>query len=172
MNESMRKIPLVLLLWALTGTARARLGETMEQCTERYGPVIEKRQRLLPQSDTDTAVFSKSGVTIVVEFHQGLAWHITFRKPIMQDEEIDALLQANASGGKWSVPLKYGDAEYRLAGDRKRMAVSYFAEKGVSRVEVMLREYSELYRANYLARLKNPTPSDGSKNKTNPLPGF
>jgi len=168
----MRNILLILLLSILTGSARARLGETMDQCTERYGPVIEKRTASIPQSDAETAVFSKSGVTIIVEFSKGAAWHVTFRKPALQEDEIEALLKANASNSTWSTPLKYGDREYRMSGDRKRMAVSSIADKGVMQVDFMLREYSGQHRANYIARLQNPASADGSKPKGNPLPGF
>ncbi len=172
MNHVLRKIRPLLLLCVLTGSARARLGETVEQCVERYGPVIEKRQPSLPQSDAETAVFSKSGVTIIVEFHKGTAWLITFRKPVLQIDEIEALLQANAATGNWSVPLKYGDLEYRLSGDKNRIAVTSYADTNVTRMEIMLREYAGQHRANYLARLKNPAPAEGGKPKTNPLPGF
>ncbi len=156
----------------MAGTARARLGETIEQCTERYGPVIEKRQPLLPQSDAETAVYSKSGVTIIVEFHKGAAWHITFRKPNLQSEEIEALLQANATKGNWSAPLMYGERDYRLSGDQKRIAISSLSEKNISQLELMLREYTDQRRANYVARLQKPAPKEGSKPTTNLLPGF
>ncbi len=168
----MHFIRLIILFTALTGIARARLGETVEQCMERYGPVIEKRQRVLPQSDAETAVFSKSGVTVIVEFNKGTAWLITFRKPDLQNEEIDALLQANESKGNWSAPLKYGEGEYRLSGDQNRIAVTLTADSKTTQVEIMLREYAKQHRANYLARLQKPAAPAGSKPKTNPLPGF
>jgi hypothetical protein len=168
----MQNFPLVLLFCLLAGTARARLGETMEQCTERYGPVIEKRKPLLPQSDAETAVYSKSGVTIIVEFHKDTAWHITFRKPTLQSEEIEALLLANASKGSWSTPLMYLDRDYRLSGDQKRIAVSSLADKNATQLEIMLREYADQRRANYVERLKKPVPMEDGKPANNPLPGF
>jgi hypothetical protein len=172
MYSIMRNFQLVLLLCVLTSSARARLGETVEQCTERYGPLIEKRQPLLPQSDSETAVYSKSGVTIIVEFHKGTAWHITFRKPGLQNEEVEALLKANATKGNWSTPLLYGERDYRLSGDRNRIAVFSSAEKNMTQLEIMLREYSDQRRANYVSSLQKPAPKEGSKPVANPLPGF
>lgn len=168
----MRNIRLLFLICVLTGSARARLGETVEQCTERYGPLIEKRQALLPQSDPETAVFSKSGVTIIVEFHKGSAWHITFRKPTLQNEEVESLLKANATKGNWSTPLLYAERDYRLSSDRNRIAVFSSADKSITQLEIMLREYADQRHANYVARLRKPAPKEGSKPAANPLPGF
>jgi hypothetical protein len=174
MYESVMQIRWMIPLWmiAFVSVAQARIGESIDQCAERYGPPIEKRAATIPQSDPDAVVFSKTGVTIIIEFRQGSAWHITFRKPSLQAMEVEALINANIGSGSWSPALKYGDREYRLSSDRERLAIASLAGSNITQVSVMLRACARQTHAAYLARLQQPDAIEDLKRKTNPLPGF
>lgn len=164
-------IPVLLL--ALATTASARIGESLEQCGERYGPLVEKRRAELPESDPEAGVFSRNGITIIVEFRKGTAWRILFRKPKLTAPEVEALLEANAGTGAWSSPLTYGDREYRLAADKSRVAVATLGpNRAMTQLEIMLREYGGRLRAQTLARLRQAGSAGEARKKANPLPGF
>ncbi len=161
------------LTLVLTGWSQARLGETLNECIERYGPVIETRQAELAQSDAEMAVFSKASVTVIVEFKNGKAWHIRFRKPFLSLTEQEALLKANALDGDWSPPLVVATRTFRISPDRSRLAVLYERTVGVGAVfDVMNKEYIDQYRANELDRIRKPGAVEEVRRSTSPLPGF
>ena len=168
----MRCMLLILTALGVAGPASARLGETLAQCEERYGPVIEKRPAALAASDPEAAVFSKAAVTILVEFHGGVAWHISFRKTLIAPVEVEALLEANAGQGSWSTPLRTGVTEQRLSGDKMRIALIEWQRKDQAReVSVLSREFIKSHRAQQLKRAENLT-NKSVKQGVNPLPGF
>jgi hypothetical protein len=96
---------LILSLLAVT-PALARIGETPEQCKARYGDpskIIKEKK---------TMVFQKSGVLVIVEFFNGKADTIGFRKLEQNvlgmslefsDNEIQNLLKANSGGKEWKM---------------------------------------------------------------------
>ena len=159
-----------LLMWS--GALHARLGETMEECAGRYGPLIEMRHAEPGTGDADVAVFSKSAVTILVEFHEGKAWHITFHKPVLTALETEALLKADAGNGEWGSPFKLGDRDFKMSADGQRLAV-IFATKpsALATMEVMTREYVQKRRDLQLSSQRAGAP-EKMKVKSNPLPGF
>ncbi len=162
-----------LFFAALTTASWARIGESLAECIDRYGPVIEKRQIELPQSDLGAAVFSKNGLTVIVEFHNDKAWRIIFRKPKLSVSEVEALLAANSTAETWSPPLRYSEREYRLSADKNRISITRFTPNNeIAQTEIILREYSDQLRANALLRPVQPSDTDSPKPKVNPLPGF
>lgn len=171
----MKRLVIVSSIFVLLSAwCPARLGETLEQCAERYGPQIEKRRALVSQSDADAAVFSKNGVTVIAELQKGTTWLMTFRKAKLSSAEVDALLAANAVAAGWSKPLRYGDREYRISPDKKRVAVTTFGTANeVTQLQVMLREYSEKLQLDVLSRAaQSGVDKTTEGNKANPLPGF
>lgn len=158
----------------LTSASWARIGESLEQCIMRYGPVVENRKAELPQSDPGAAVFSKNGLTVVVEFRNDSAWRIVFRKPKLTVNEVEALLSANSSSSEaWGQPLRYGDREYRRSADKSRISITRFAPNNeITQTEILLREYSDQLRANVLTGPIQSGASEEEKPKVNPLPGF
>jgi hypothetical protein len=117
-------IRLVTLLVTLsTLAAQARVEETVAECETRYGPVVEHKPAKQKESDPEACVFSKNGVTILAEFHNGKAWKISYSKVGMEPEHLQALLDAEAANGGWSTPLKFFGQEFRTSGDRERVAV-------------------------------------------------
>lgn len=84
-------------------SAYARIGETLEQCIERYGDPLK--------NDSSNAMFSKAGVYVYAHFFEGKADMITFRKieedvlerPVeLSQTEINVLLSSNGQGHEWA----------------------------------------------------------------------
>lgn len=174
------KLKLCALLFLATTSfatvAEARLGETVEQCMERYGPVIERRLAVLAASDPETLVFSKSGVTIIIEYRESKAWQISYRKAKMLANEVESLVAANSGEGPWSGSLKLGSGEYRLSSDRSRLAAMAEipgSKPGltVTELRIMTREWLAENRASYLRRADAPLTAP-ERARINPLPGF
>ncbi len=88
-------------LLVLAPSASAQIGETPQQCTARYGAPI--------QSEPNAMMFTASGLTVAIVFHEDKAESATFQrtKPALaqdeelSDEEILHLLQANVGGSGW-----------------------------------------------------------------------
>ncbi|CAN5741084.1 hypothetical protein BH11VER1_BH11VER1_08840 [soil metagenome] len=163
---------LTLLACSVWLPIHARIGETLEQCVERYGPVMERRPSTLPGSEAELAVFSKSSITILAEFREGVVWQISFRKPGLSLAEADAILQANASG-LWSVPLKINEQDYRLSLDKKRLLTMRTDKKGgTSEMVIMTRDCAAAVRSARESKTDKPRSSQEQKPASNPLPGF
>ena len=170
----MKIITLLFLSLIFTATkTQARIGETLDQCIDRYGPVIEKTPSTLAGSDTEASVFSKSGITIVAEFKDGVVWSMVFKKKALAASEVDSLLEANKTNGFWTSPLKFGESEYRISGDRSRIA-AFFLDKAtlVGSLSILTQPYVELNRAEYLARSLAPKLVADPKAPQKSLNGF
>lgn len=153
----MRFSPAVLLgiFLSITSLSLARLGETLDQCVERYGPVVEKKSATLSESDPEACIFSKNGVTIAAEFRGGIVWRLAFRIASMIGEETETLLRANMpEGGSWSSSLTVNGLIYRLSSDRRRVAVLTPAptKDGLASLEIVSKDYAASKRAAFLAR--------------------
>ena len=138
----------------VTSLAQARLGETLDQCVARYGPVVEKKPATLSESEPEACIFSKNGVTIFVEFRGGIAWRLVFRIASMMGEETEALLRANLpEGGGWSSSLTVNGLIYRLSSDRRRVAVLTPppTKDGLASLEIASKDYATAKRAMYAA---------------------
>ena len=93
---------LLLVVLMSTTLANARIGETLEQCRVRYGKEIR---------DADGCFgFIKAGFFIMVQFYEGKADSIVFRKveqnilgiPVeISPNEIQNLLKQNGGGQTW-----------------------------------------------------------------------
>ena len=143
----MRRIPLItplLLLTVMLLPAQARIGETLEQCKGRYGPVIERRAPLMTQSDPEACVFSKDGISIIIEFRAGIAWNIKYRTLDLVPTQVNTLLKANMpEGGTWSAAYIVAEVQYRLSGDRRRTASYYPGQAGeMGILEISSREFN------------------------------
>jgi CRISPR/Cas system CMR-associated protein Cmr5 small subunit len=98
------KISLILSLLALSFTsAFARIGETAEQCTARYG------KETLGENSEDTKYFRKNGIELTVDFRDGKACEIDYSAEAkwgnllgkLTDETIRELLKLYEEGQKW-----------------------------------------------------------------------
>lgn len=163
MNQFIARL---LLGWLLCATSvHARLGETLAQCEARYGPVIEKRPASVNASDPDACVFSKSGITVLVEFKKGLAWRVVFRMPGMSAQELETLLKANMPEGGWSSAMKYSEQEFRLSADHRRVAVFTPGKERaeLTSLEIASRDYGTARHADYQRRIDAAIGTIGSR---------
>jgi hypothetical protein len=158
----------------LTGLASARIGETLQECEARYGPIIERRPAELVGSDPEMVVFSKATVTVMVEFREGRAWHIVYRKKSLTALEIEALLKADSGDGEWSAPLTVADRDFRLSADRQRLASVSLAKGSfeLGLVEIMTRDFATQLHEQLASRAMTREAIEATKTRTNPLPGF
>ena len=141
----MRSVFLVTgLILGFALPSQARIGETLDQCKERYGPVIEQRQALLKQSDGVACVFSKGGISVIVEFRAGIAWNVQYRTLDLVASQVNDLLKANMPmGGSWSAAYIVSGVQYRLSGDRRRTSMFHPGLAGeVGILEISTREFN------------------------------
>lgn len=165
---------MALCLFCSVGTAEARLGETIAQCEARYGPVVEKRPALLKESDPEACMFSKSGITALVEFKRGIAWRILFRMIGMTTKEAETLLKANMAEGGWGPALKINGQDFRISSDRQRIAVFTPAieKSDVPTLEIATRDYGQANHAAYSAMTAEAVDQVKDKKARQDLKGF
>jgi hypothetical protein len=99
----MKKYAMLLLVVLMSATlANARIGETLEQCRARYGKEIRQANGCFG--------FIKAGFFIMVQFYDGKADSIVFRKveqnildiPVeISPNEIQNLLKQTGGGQAW-----------------------------------------------------------------------
>lgn len=112
-----------------TGAARARLGETREECAARYGaPVAEVATRLAGAAG---AAFTKGDIRIRIEFLDGRAAFMSFSRRNLAPDWRAQLLELNAGPLEWLAPGEFlgrtcWTAPAR-AGEAARHASSYQA---------------------------------------------
>ncbi len=152
----------------LASAASARIGETIPQCVERYGPVIEKRPARLDKSDPEACIFSKSGISVIIEYRAGIAWNVRYRSIDLIIAQITELLKANMpEGGGWSAAYEVAGVQYRLSTDRRAVAAYDPGKRGdVGILEISSREFNtarrEVYGAKLEAVILNPRRKAGA----------
>jgi len=154
--------------------AQARIGENVEQCEKRYGPTVERRAAIQASSDKEACVFSKDGVTIVVEYRNAAAWHVSYRLPVPM---LDAVLAAIAPDGGWSPPIAIDQVDVRIASTaRDQVASVIYPPKNrrddPANLVVCTRAYSKANRDDYQAKLAGITSVVKEREAAKPLKGF
>ncbi len=153
----------------MTGAASARVGETLPQCIERYGPVIQKLEARLENSDPEACVFSKAGISIIIEYRDSIAWNVLYRSIDLAAAQVTELLKANMpEGGGWSAAYEVAGVQYRLAADRRHVAAYAPGRRGdIGILEISTREFAKAWREVYGARLetviREPARNAGAK---------
>jgi hypothetical protein len=162
------------LTFALSHTASARLGESLAQCIERYGPVVEKRPTRLTQSHPEACVFSKAGISIIIEFRDDIAWNIRYRTVDLIVAQVTELLKANmAEGGGWSAAYEVAGVQYRLATDRHSVAAYDPGKRGdIGILEISSSDFNTAWRALYAAQLDAVVLAPPHQAVTKDLKGF
>ena len=155
-------------------SVEARLGETIAQCEARYGPVVERRRAQMQESDSDACIFSKSGITTLVEFKKGVVWRIVFRMVGMTSVEASTLLKANMADGGWGPALKINGQEFRISPDRRRVSVHTPAidKTDVPTLEIASREYGQAGYASYAAKVAEAVSQVKDNKARQDLKGF
>ena len=102
------RLPLLATTWCsliLAGSAKARLGESPEQCTGRYGQPVAEVPALL---DTATGIaYQKGEIRIRIEFLEEKAAFISFSRRGLRAEERQILLDLNAGPPSWNPPGEF-----------------------------------------------------------------
>jgi hypothetical protein len=119
----MNRLAFCLSVLVLSLPAYGRIGETIEECETRYGAPIEKVAPGIPESDPQALVYSKAGITIIVEFKGGKAWKQLYQLIGMDDASVTSMLKAEIGDGKWSQGLKLGNNIVRTSEDRSRLSI-------------------------------------------------
>lgn len=97
-STAMKKPVYGILLLMLPSLSQARLNETLEQCSERYGQAIKVKERW--RANLDAYEFKgKGGIGVYAGFIDGVAVVLQF-EPV-EYEQIDVLLKANSGGETW-----------------------------------------------------------------------
>jgi hypothetical protein len=97
---------LLFTLFLGTVPSRARIGETWDQCIDRYdSPISDAHIGVIQGSKEIVARFAKSGYFIDVVFLDGISGSEIFRKidrSEFTDLEKNTLLDANSGNEKWT----------------------------------------------------------------------
>lgn len=172
MKSPLFLVALLVLAWIVP--AQARIGETIPECVERYGPVIEKRSARLAKSDPEACVFSKAGISIIIEYRAGIAWNIRYRTLDLIVNQVTELLKSNMpEGGGWSAAFEVAGVQYRLATDRRTVAAYNPGLRGeMGSLEISSREFNTAWREVYGAQLDAVVLAPQVKAGTRDLKGF
>lgn len=165
----------VLGFSVVASSAQARLGETLAQCVARYGAVMDPdKPASVKESDPKVSVFSKDGITVVVEFKGGIAWRIVFRKADMSPAEVETLLKANLPEGGWGPAQKIDGQDFRLSADRRRIAI-YSPTKAATEISTLTlatRDYGAANYAAYSAKVREALSTVKERKIGKDLKGF
>ncbi|RYD38376.1 MAG: hypothetical protein EOP86_00975 [Verrucomicrobiaceae bacterium] len=134
-----------LLLTA--GPARARLGETREECIARYGQPVAETTGLL--QGAQSVSFAKAGIRVRIEFIDGRAAYLSFSKAGLSPDDELQLLESNADGHLWSKAEDYVGRRCWIApaagGDGARYASAY-STGNASWLEVASKKWTDAIR--------------------------
>lgn len=96
-NKYIQLMAVALSIFALTEFAQARIGETLAQCSKRYGRPVS--------TSGEVTVYRMAGFLVMVSTHQGVVDRILYRKEAenvlgvpadISKDEIKMLLKSNA----------------------------------------------------------------------------
>jgi hypothetical protein len=118
------KTPLLLIALMFCTTAFARIGETTEQLTKRYGHPVEKSH-----DNGESRLYSFRGFTILVGLDQGISQCEVYQKmdhSRMSEAEIRGLLDANVSNSAWRDDPEEGSNDYLYWSRDKKTRVAIY----------------------------------------------
>ena len=101
---ALRPFLIVVVLAGLVLPARARLGESEEQCVLRYGPVVERTTSADPGLNLPVLLFNKNGYAFTATLFHGRVGALLIQRgdsAELSPEEIQLFLDANRAGEKW-----------------------------------------------------------------------
>jgi len=146
----MKAMVLMLALSLIPASSQGRIGETREQCIERYGKEVSEKKG-------SVSFFSKMEFAIAIEFWQGKADSLLFQKAVGDKQngltkvEISTLLEANGNGQKWRELKPQGDSRGWVTADKKLLATYDPSHRTLS---IMTWERSERVEAEDAAKQK------------------
>lgn len=142
--------------------ARARIGETVEECIARYGePVAETAGRL---QGVKSISFAKAGIRVRIEFVDDKAAFLSFARHGMDATEEQKLLDSNAGVLSWGGASDYAGRRCWMApgkgGEEPRYASSFILGSTTT-LEVATKTWTDAIRVQKLAMaasLPKPQP--------------
>jgi len=117
-------ILLFLLLSAAVFAARANLGETLDQCKQKYGDPVETKQA--PNVD-EMILFKKDGIKYAIGFKAGKSVILIIGKESTEklgEEEVQQFLAANSQGSHWKKSIRPSGNDIWMREDN--LAVAQF----------------------------------------------
>ncbi len=169
------RLPLALFVFlASTGTALARLGETIDECEARYGEIRERIKPQFPLSDEYAIVFIKSGIRIVIEYKDEKAWKLNYEGGPDLAANFAALLRSNNDDQDWGGPMEVFGKKFWVRPDAKAHAVGITeSNRKKNTLTVVDDDFLKARAASYQARLERAADIRSEYlNQANPLPGF
>ena len=156
--------------------ARARIGETMEECVERYGPSYGSLPSICGRSGELCHLFKRNidtegkikTILMKIEFIEGKAAYLRISSAAISDEDARDLVDKNSGESTWMPPQSINERSYYLTDDKKRQAC-VFRLGEVRVVEVFSSGMTDLLNAYRLAMLENPSVKQPSRNPTGGL---
>lgn len=125
----MNCIPILVLLLGLSISAHAVIGETPEECQERYGkPTHESKD-----GETTFRVYEKNDISVAVHFWKGVAHSVGYtvkRGAKLPKKTLNALLEMNKGDSEWKTPPESVEGAAWESADKSRKAHTIF-ETGV-----------------------------------------
>ena len=108
-STMLRIFALILITTLPTSLSYARVGDSEQQDAERYGPPVKAQDSLTPILKNGVSkTYHYQGWKIRVGYLDGTAVRVSYAKMTqpetpahLKDDEIDAILNAEAHGGKW-----------------------------------------------------------------------
>lgn len=148
---------------------QARLGETLDQCTARYGEPLGRIPASVSESDGPAYLFERTFATsrakfvirIRIELKEGKAWLVRYSGRL-HDREKQDLLEKNKGEAEWTEPTTFLGRNYRVTQASKDRRAADFKIGDLSVIEVMADacvKAMERQRAAEVAQVKS-LPSD------------
>lgn len=155
-----------LVSLCLPPAAEARLGESLAQCTERYGAPKGTLPSVIPDSDPEAVRFEQGQMSLLVHFQKGVAWHISYAQNHLSDPDKARLLNENATKGEWQP--RYGEllGNVWLWNNREGGLVACgINRKNLNSLEVMTRPCAEAFGRARTQRLEAAAQEAASAGK-------
>lgn len=157
-------LPVLCAGISLTLPARARLGETEEQCIARYGQPVAETTGLL--RGAKSVSFAKAGIRVRIEFVDDKAAFLSFSKyGLTQNDELQ-LLESNAASQVWSAAEDFAGRRCWMApgeGEAEpRFATSYISG-ATTWLDIATKKWTDaisVQKAAMTAALPKPKPKD------------
>lgn len=140
----------IIVALLVAQVAQARLGETYQECVNRYGPLREKKG----DPKNPQFMFQKDGITVGINFLNGKAAQLSFSKrDFFLDSDVQKLLDVNSGGSKWRfdtaetqrqlAPSIYYKQEYFTREDGGAVAEHLVLQTRVEFVIIVSTEYKK-----------------------------
>lgn len=157
-------------------SAKARIGETMEQCVERYGPSYGSLPSICGRADELCYLFKRTidtegkikTILMKIEFIDGKAAYLRVGSGAISDEDARNLVEKNSGKSTWLTPQSINERSYYLTEDKQRQACLYRLGE-VRVVEIFSSEMTRMLNEYRLATLVNPPAKSPSRNVTEGL---